>query len=74
MLLPVGMLLVLHTFLQFLVLCAQAAVDGMIEETNAINIFELTVKALYYYTTARVCCLSKKKCPSPIIPVSINLV
>ena len=65
MLRPVDILVVFHTFLKCLRLGVHAAVDDTIKETNATNVFEFTGKALYQYTTIRVCFLSKKNCYSP---------
>ena len=73
MLRHVGILLVLHNFLQCLRLGMYVAVDDTIEETNAPKFFELTGKALYHSTTTRVCCMYKKKCSPPIRPVSTNI-
>ena len=70
----VGILLVLHTLLQCLILGVQAEVDDTIEETNTTNIFEFTGKALCNSTTTRVCFMYKNKRYTPIRPVSINLV
>ena len=49
-------------------------VGNTIEEKNATDLFECTVKALYRSTTTRVYCLYKKKGYLLILSVSINMV